>query len=222
MLMDKRLFQLITPRTRRWIGAVVLSGWAVVLLNVTQIALTGQIVDRLVAQVSQPGWLLPVFAFILLTRAALVWWGRMASHKAAATTKLALRDRLYAHLVRLGPGFMSGSLSQREARTGALVNTAVEGVENLEVYFGHYLPQLALGLSIPLLISAAVALTTDWLTAGVLLVSQPLIPLSLMLVQRRLRGVSKRYWAAANRLSAQFLDSLQGLPTLKMFNRSRA
>jgi len=216
MFMDRRLLQLITPHTRRWIGAVVLSGWLVVLFNVTQIVLIGQITDRLLAQVPQPGWLLPAFALILLARAALVWLGRLASHKAAAATKLALRDRLYAHLVKLGPGFLSNE------RTGALVNTAVEGVENLEVYFGHYLPQLVLGLSIPLLISAAVALTTDWLIAGVLLLSQPLIPLSLMLVQRRLRGVSGRYWAAANRLSAQFLDSLQGLPTLKMFNRSRA
>jgi thiol reductant ABC exporter CydD subunit len=222
MLMDKRLLQLITPHTRRWIGAVVLSGWAVVTLNIVQIGLIGQILDRLLAQAPQPRWMLLAFLSILFVRAALVWWGRMASHKAAAATKLALRDRLYAHLVRLGPDFMSGSLSQREARTGALVNTAVEGVENLEVYFGQYLPQLVLGLSIPLLICAAVAVTTDWLTASVLLVSQPLIPLSLMLVQRRLQGVSGRYWAAANTLSAQFLDSLQGLPTLKMFNHSRA
>lgn len=222
MVLDKRLLQLITRRTRRWIGAVVLSGWGIVTLNIVQIGLIGQILDRLLAQAPQPRWLLPAFALILFARATLVWWGRMASHKAAAATKLSLRDRLYAHIVRLGPDFMSGSLAQREARTGALVNTAVEGVENLEVYFGHYVPQLALGLSIPVLISAAVAVTTDWLTAGILLVSQPLIPLSLMLVQRRLQGVSGRYWSAANKLSAQFLDSLQGLPTLKMFNRSRS
>ncbi|MBN1873530.1 MAG: hypothetical protein JXA33_04810 [Anaerolineae bacterium] len=105
--------------------------------NVIQIVLIGQIVDRLLAQIPQPGWLLPAFAFILLTRAALVWWGRLASHKAAAATKLALRDRLYAHLVKLDPDFMSGSLSQREARTGALVNTAVDGVENREVQSTH-------------------------------------------------------------------------------------
>jgi thiol reductant ABC exporter CydD subunit len=216
MVLDKRLLQLITRRTRRWIGAVVLSGWGIVTLNIVQIGLIGQILARLLAQAPQPRWLLPAFALILFARATLVWWGRMASHKAAAATKLSLRDRLYAHMVRLGPDFMSGE------RTGALVNTAVEGVENLEVYFGQYLPQLALGLSIPLLICIAVAVTTDWLTAGVLLVSQPLIPLSLMLVQRRLQGVSDRYWAAANKLSAQFLDSLQGLPTLKMFNRSQA
>ncbi len=232
MVLDKRLLQLITRRTRRWIGVVVLSGWLVVLLNVSQILLIGRIVDRMLEreplrfpfllQVPQLGWLLLAFAGILIVRASAVWLGRLASHKAAAETKLSLRDRLYEHLVKLGPSFLSGSLSHREARTGALVNTAVEGIENLEVYFGQYLPQLALGLSIPLLLCVAVAVTIDWVTAGVLLVVQPLIPLSLMLVQRRLQGVSDRYWAAANKLSAQFLDSLQGLPTLKMFNRSQA
>lgn len=222
MVLDKRLLQLITRRTRRWIGVVVLSGWLVVLLNASQIVLIGRIVDRTLEREPQPGWLLPAFAGILIVRASAVWLGRLASHEAAAETKLSLRDRLYEHLFKLGPSFLSGSLLQREARTGALVNTAVEGVENLEVYFGQYLPQLVLGLSIPLLLCAAVAVTIDWVTAGVLLAVQPLIPLSLMLVQRRLQGVSDRYWAAANKLSAQFLDSLQGLPTLKMFNRSQA
>jgi thiol reductant ABC exporter CydD subunit len=216
MVLDKRLLQLITRRTRRWIGVVVLSGWLVVLLNAGQIALIGRIVDRMLEREPQPGWLLLAFVGILIVRASAVWLGRLASHEAAAETKLSLRDRLYEHLVELGPGFLGGE------RTGALVNTAVEGVENLEVYFGRYLPQLVLGLSIPLLLCAAVVVTIDWVTAGVLLAVQPLIPLSLMLVQRRLQGVSDRYWAAANKLSAQFLDSLQGLPTLKMFNRSQA
>jgi ABC-type multidrug transport system fused ATPase/permease subunit len=64
--------------------------------------------------------------------------------------------------------------------------------------------------------------TADWLTGLVLLLSQPLIPLSLMLVQRKLKNVSDRYWRSSNQLSAQFLDSLQGLPTLKLFNQSKA
>jgi ABC-type multidrug transport system fused ATPase/permease subunit len=215
MLMDRRLLGLIPRRTRRWIGAVVLSGWMVVLLNVVQITLIGLAIDRVASQAPLPRWLLPAYASILLLRAAAAWSGRAASHRAAAQTKLSLRDRLYAHTIRLGPSFLSNE------RTGALVNTAVEGVENLEVYFGQYLPQLVLGGTIPLLLCAAVAVTTDWVTASVLLAIQPLIPLSLMLIQRRLRGVSDRYWAASNRLSAQFLDSQQGLPTLKMFNRSR-
>jgi thiol reductant ABC exporter CydD subunit len=214
--MDKRLLKLITTRTRRWMAAVVISGWWVVLLNVTQISLIGQGIDRLMAQQTMPWWLLPGFAAILLGRATMVWLGRLASHKAAAQTKHALRDRLYAHLVKLGPSFLG------DERTGALVHTAVEGVENLEVYFGRYLPQLVLGLSTPLLICLTIVVTTDLVTAGLLLTVQPLIPLSLMLVQRRLQRVSDRYWAAANTLSAQFLDSLQGLPTLKIFNRSQA
>ena len=216
MVMDKRLLSLITPRTRRWMAAVVSLGWLIVLLNVGQIALIGGIIDRLLATVAQPRWLIPAFIGIILVRAGAEWLGRMAGHKAAAETKVALRDKLYAHLVRLGPGYLN------DERTGSLVNTAAEGVENLEVYFAQYLPQLVLGLSIPLLLCIVIAVSTDWVTGLILMLSQPLIPVSLMVIQRRLKGVSDRYWASANQLSAQFLDSLQGLPTLKMFNRSQA
>ena len=213
MLVDKRLLEL-TRGARQWIAAAVILGWLIVSFNVAQIVLIGQTVDRAFQAVPQPKWLLIAFGGIILVRAALTWSTRLMAQKAAARIKLALRDRLYNHILKLGPGFIGGE------RTGALVNTAVDGVENLEVYFGQYLPQFVLGLTIPLLLSAYIA-TMDWLTALVLLVSQPMIPLSLMIVQRRLRTVSDRYWASANKLSALFLDSLQGLTTLKMFNRSR-
>ena len=216
MLMDKRLLNLITPSIRRWMGVVVFTGWLVVLTNVTQILLIGRIIDRQMAVQSQPGWMLPAFSGLLIIRALAVWTGKMAGHKAAASAKINLRDRLYDHITRLGPSFLS------HERTGALTNTAVEGVENLEVYFGQYLPQLILGLTLPLILCIAIITTADWATGLILILSQPLIPLSLMLVQRKLKSVSNRYWHSANQLSARFLDSLQGLPTLKLFNQSKA
>ena len=215
MLMDKRLLKLIAPITRHWIGVVVLTGWLVVLLNVAQILLIGQIVDRQVLLESQNRFVILVFIGILIVRAAAVWTGRLAGHKAAASAKIQLRDRLYTHIIRLGPSYLNNE------RTGALTNTAVEGVENLEVYFGQYFPQLILGVTLPLILCVAIILTADWVTGLILILSQPLIPLSLMLVQRKLKDVSSRYWHSANQLSAQFLDSLQGLPELKLFNQSK-
>lgn len=215
MIIDKRLLQLITPPTRRWIGITTLLGWLVTALNVAQIILIGTVIDRVLRNQSPAFWLLPAFVGIILLRAAAVWGGRQASHRAAAQTKLSLRKRLYAHILKLGPSFLGGQ------RTGALVNTAVEGVEGLEVYFGQYLPQLILGFTIPILLVGFIS-HLDGLTALVLLIAQLLIPVSLMVIQRRLRAVSGRFWGAANQLSAQFLDSLQGLPTLKMHNRSQA
>jgi thiol reductant ABC exporter CydD subunit len=212
--LDRRLIEL-TRGSRRWIAATVALGWLIVALNVAQTVLIGHTIgDALEGQIGL-GWLLAAFVGLAPIRAVLNWAARLTSHRAAAQTKLSLRDRLYAHLLKLGPGFLESE------RTGALVHTAVEGVEALEVYFGQYLPQFVLGMSLPLLLCACIA-TVDWVTAVALLLSLPLIPASLMVIQRKLRTVSERYWASAGRLSAQFLDSLQGLTTLKMFNRSRA
>jgi ABC-type transport system involved in cytochrome bd biosynthesis fused ATPase/permease subunit len=214
MGLDRRLVEL-TRGTRRWIAATVALGWLIVALNVAQTVLIGHAIGDALAGQSGLGWLLVAFVGLVPVRAALNWAARLTAHRAAAQTKLSLRDRLYAHLLKLGPGFLESE------RTGALVHTAVEGVEALEVYFGQYLPQFVLGMSLPLLLCACIA-TLDWVTAVALLLSLPLIPASLMVVQHKLRAVSERYWASAGRLSAQFLDSLQGLTTLKMFNRSQA
>ncbi len=214
MGLDRRLIEL-TRGTRRWIAATVALGWLIVALNVAQTVLIGHAIGGALEGQSGLGWLLVAFVGLAPIRTVLNWAARLTSHRAAAQTKLSLRDRLYAHLLKLGPGFLESE------RTGALVHTAVEGVEALEVYFGQYLPQFVLGMSLPLLLCACIA-TVDWVTAVALLLSLPLIPASLMVIQRKLRTVSERYWASAGRLSAQFLDSLQGLTTLKMFNRSRA
>ncbi|NKQ35176.1 MAG: thiol reductant ABC exporter subunit CydD [Chloroflexi bacterium] len=212
MGLDKRLLEL-TKGTRRFMGIVVGIGWLIVTLNVLQIVFIGNAVDKAFAGDADMAGLMLGFVGIIVLRAVLNWGSRMASHQASSRVKLQLRDRLYAHILKLGPGYLSGE------RTGKLVNTAVEGVEMLEVYFGLYLPQLVLGLTIPLLLAFYVALI-DPVSAGILLISVPLIPASLGVISSRFKKVSKKFWATANELSAQFLDSLQGLPTLKMFNQS--
>ncbi len=214
MGLDRRLIKL-TRGAGRWIAATVVLGWIIVLMNVVQTVIFGRAIGNALEGHSDLRWLLVVLVGLVPARGVLNWVARLTSHRAAAQTKLSLRDRLYAHLLKLGPGFLESE------RTGALVHTAVEGVEALEVYFGQYLPQFVLGMSIPLLLCAYIA-TVDWMTAVVLLLSLPLIPGSLMVIRRKLRMVSEQYWASSGRLSAQFLDSLQGLTILKMFNRSRA
>ncbi len=213
MGLDHRLIDL-THGTRRWIATVVILGWLIVVLNVAQIMFIGKLITEALDGISGFGWLFIIFAIIIPVRAVLNWAVCMASHRASAQTKLLLRDRMYEHLLKLGPGFLESK------STGALVQTAVEGVEALDVYFGKYLPQFILGMSIPLLLCAYIA-TVDWVTAAALLICLPIIPVSLIMIQRKLQAVSKRYWTSAGRLSTQFLDSLQGLATLKMFNRSQ-
>ncbi|MFP4322888.1 MAG: thiol reductant ABC exporter subunit CydD [Anaerolineales bacterium] len=211
--MDKRLLSL-TEGTRHLMGVVVGMGWLIVVLNLLQITFIGQAIDGAYAGDADLSMVVLVFACIIVLRAVLNWGARMVSHRAASHIKLQLRDRLYAHFTKLGPGFLSGE------RTGEWVNTAVEGVETLEVFFGLYLPQLVLGLTTPLLIAVYIGFI-DPLSAAILLLSTPLIPGSLGMIASRFKKVSKRYWATASELSAQFLDSVQGLPTLKMFNQGQ-
>lgn len=138
----------------------------------------------------------------------------MAGHHCAEGVKAGTREAILRQMFLLGP-------PRGEERTGNLVFQAVEGTEALEVYYSLFRPQLIVGLAAPLLICASVAVL-DWPTALVILLSAPLAPLLMGLMQSRFKEVSKNYYARAGQLSAQFLDSVQGLPVLKMFNRGRA
>src|SRR5207253_112021 len=110
----------------------------------------------------------------------------------------------------LGPAYASGE------RTGELVTTAGEGVERLDPYVSRYLPQVVLSVFVPLVILSAVA-TQDWPSAAVLLVTAPIIPLLMVLVGTYAEGHVRQQWTALARMSAHFLDALQGLPTLHIF-----
>lgn len=214
-------FLFLTQGIRWWIAASVGIGWLLFGLNAVQIILIGHLIDWFRA--GPPHWwswgwllvLLGIFSSITLLRASLSWMARMVAHKTAARTKLVLRERVYNHLLRLGPEFMD-----RE-RTGALANTAVEGIESVEGYFSRYLPQMILSFTVPLFVLSYFAFL-DQMTALLLLGVQFIIPVVLTILRRAFGTAGNRFWETVNTLSAQFLDSLQGLPTLKMFNRSRA
>ena len=128
--------------------------------------------------------------------------------------KTDLRERLTAHLLALGPAYTRGE------RTGELVNTAVEGIEALDAYFSQYLPQLALAVLIPVTF-LLVVFPLDPLSGLVLLLTAPLIPVFMILIGSLADSLTRQQWTALSRMSAHFLDVLQGLTTLKLFNRSR-
>jgi ATP-binding cassette subfamily C protein CydD len=149
-----------------------------------------------------------------LGRAGLTWAGHLTAQRLAGQVKLALRDRLAAHLLALGPAYTRGQ------RTGELTAAATAGIEALHAYFSHYLPQLALAALVPLTILAFV-LPLDLLTGLVLLFTAPLIPLFMWLIGSTAEQLTRRQWTALSRMSAHFLDVLQGLTTLKLLGRSR-
>jgi ATP-binding cassette subfamily C protein CydD len=159
--------------------------------------------------------LFPALAAVVAFRAVLAWCREACGFRAGSAVRSRVRDALVAHIARLGPAFVS----RRQA--GALAATAMEQVEALHAFYAHYLPQTALAVAVPAAILCAV-FPVSWAAGGLLLVSAPLIPLFMILVGMGAESISQRNFQALSHLSAHFLDALRGLPTLKLFDRSKA
>ncbi|MCL4514678.1 MAG: thiol reductant ABC exporter subunit CydD [Firmicutes bacterium] len=218
-MIDKRL--LGEAREVRFLLVLTVGlGLGAGLLAVVQASFLAQVVAHF--SLPQPGeglgevWpLLLAMLVVILFRAGLAWVSEISAHRAAARIKHALRQRLLAHLLALGPVHIAGE------RTGELVNVLVEGVEALEAYFARYLPQLALAALAPLMILGFV-FPLDLLSGLILLFTAPLIPVFTILIGRWAEGLTEQRWETLSRMSAHFLDVLQGLATLKIFGRSKA
>ena len=126
------------------------------------------------------------------------------------TVKARLRTLLYEKLLRLGTAY------REEVQTSAVVQVAVEGVDQLEIYFGQYLPQFFYAMLAPLTLFAVLA-PIDAASAAVLLVCVPLIPAAIAAVQTWAKKLLGRYWGQYTALGDTFLENLQGLTTLKIY-----
>ncbi len=153
-------------------------------------------------------------AAAVLARAALAWLREASAFAAGERIRSQVRLRLLEHITARGPAFTCGE------HTGALTSVLVEQIEGLQDFYALYLPQLALVVVLPLTVAAAV-LPLSWAAGGLLLATAPLIPLFTVLVGMGAENISQRHFQALARMSAHFLDVLQGLATLKLFGRSR-
>jgi thiol reductant ABC exporter CydD subunit len=151
----------------------------------------------------------------IVGRTLCLYAGEVCASRMANSVKTDLRKRVIDHIQTLGPAYC------RSERTGELLNTAVEGVEQLEPYLTRYLPQLAMAAFIPLTI-LVVVFAKDVTAAAILAGTAALIPVFMILIGISARAVSERQWKALSLLSAHFFDVLRGLLTLKLFNRSKA
>ncbi len=151
---------------------------------------------------------------LMSARAVFAWGSEISAVQMAARLKQHLRARVLTHLFNLGPTYARGE------RTGELTHVVSEGIEALDAYLSQYLPQLALAALVPLLILAFV-FPLDWLSALVLLVTGPLIPLFMILIGQAADALTRQQYRELGTLSAYFLDVLQGLATLKIFGRSQ-
>ena len=152
---------------------------------------------------------------VLAARAGAAYGGEVAALRAAATVKSQLRRRLTAHALRLGPAWLGGQ------RAGEITTLATRGLDALDAYFARYLPQLVLACLVPVAVLVRVGLA-DWVSAVVIAVTLPLIPVFAILVGLDTKARTRRQWLLLGRLGGHFLDVVEGLPTLRLFGRATA
>lgn len=133
-----------------------------------------------------------------------------ASYRASVDVKRILRDKIYEKLLRLGAAY------REKTATSEVVQMAAEGVEQLETYFGKYLSQLFYSLLAPVTLFAVLSFVS-WKASLVLMVCVPLIPISIVAVQKFAKRLLNKYWGIYTELGDSFLENLQGLTTLKIY-----
>lgn len=210
MMMDKRLLGVV-PESRQYIFGNVLCRWLSLMANVgIMVSIT-----RLLASLWQGNSvsIASTAVFILGAVAVQFVCALVSSHMSwlsSRTVKQTLRSQIYSKLLRLGAGY------KEQVLTSEVVQVAVEGTDQLETYFGAYLPQFFYAMLAPVSLFCILA-SISMPVALVLLVCVPLIPVSIALVQTWAKKLLSRYWNQYTALGDTFLENLQGLTTLKIY-----
>lgn len=210
---DPRLWRRAAA-TRRYLVAATVVGLATALLVVAQAwflsrAIAGVFATRAVEPALAA---VPALVAVLAGRALVSWLGTVLAQRAAAAVKSQLRtDIVTARL----------QAPSAPATSASLVTLVTQGLDALDGYVGRYLPALVLAATVPLVVGAAI-LAADWVSAVVLVLTVPLIPLFMVLVGWTTQTLVARRWRVQARLGHHFADLVAGLPTLQVFGRARA
>jgi ATP-binding cassette, subfamily C, bacterial CydD len=214
--LDQRLLRRAKP-VRRLLAADAALGVAVSVLVLVQATLLAAIVAAAFSGASL-NEVLPKLELLALTfagRAVLAWSFEIGGRKAASSVLSDLRLALVDRRLRSQPLPLDGT------EAGEVAASAVQGVEALESYFARYLPQVVLAVTVPLAVLVWVG-TIDPVSAGLMLLTLPLVPVFMWLIGRYTQERTSEHWQALRLLSTHFLDVVRGLPTLRAFNRGEA
>ncbi len=151
-----------------------------------------------------------IIIFCIAIRFFMEWLTSRTSYKASVDVKRILRSKIYEKLLRLGSSY------RENVHTAEVVQLAGEGVEQLEIYFGKYLSQFFYSLICPLTLFSILSFV-NLRAASVLLICVPLIPLSIVVVMKIAKRLLKKYWGLYAELGDSFLENLQGLTSLKIY-----
>ena len=209
-MLQKRLIEMV-PEAKKHIAANVFLQWLSLLANIALTACVCVFLAGLVTGAALPAVPTALFCFAMaairfLCMRAASWQGYLSCRRVKHT----LREAIYQKLLRLGPSYAQSTA------TSEIVQVACEGVEQLETYFSAYLPQLFYSLLAPITLFAVLSFFY-FPAALILFICVPLIPISIALVQTFAKKLLAKYWGQYTALGDHFLENLQGLTTLKIY-----
>ena len=212
MMINKRLIGTV-EESKKHIAENVVAQWLSLAANIFLMwTLTDFLAALFTQTVTTQVWLrtFGIAAVVIIVRHALSLFAAKTSYLAGKTVKVKLRQMIYEKLLRLGSSY------REQVQTSEVVQVAVEGVNQLETYFGAYLPQFFYAMLAPLTLFVCLS-TVDLPSAVVLLICVPLIPVSIAAVQTWAKKLLSKYWDQYTGLGDTFLENLQGLTTLKIY-----
>lgn len=211
MMINKRLIRLC-EHSKKYMVLTVLANWVALLCNISIILWIGQFIDGLLKEQTPTALSFLSLAICLIGRfISNLCYGKFSA-LASEYAKVKLRDQVYEKLLRLGLHY------QDVDSTSSFVQIMVEGVEQLEIYFGRYLPQFFYALLAPITLFFVI-LPYSFKAALILLICVPLIPVSIIAIMKIAKRILKNYWKSYSNLGGTFLENLQGLTTLKVFSQ---
>lgn len=209
-----RLIKLLS-HAKKYVVLQVLWQWISLIAQVLLIfTLSGMIAGIFENTIPAFGICIPIILGCIAVRFLMEWLTSRTSYKASVDVKRILRSKIYEKLLRLGSAY------REHVHTAEVVQLASEGVEQLEIYFGKYLSQFFYSLICPLTLFAILSFV-NLRASAVLLVCVPLIPLSIVVVMKIAKRLLKKYWGLYAELGDSFLENLQGLTTLKIYQADK-
>ena len=212
-MFDKRLME-VCPESKKYIAGNIILQWMELFLNTIMIL----IVANAIQKIYEGSWKLDnlvipvlIILFTIVCRFFTTKYATKMSYLASKTVKRVMREKIYDKLLRLGNTY------REHVTTAELVQESIEGVEQLESYFGQYVPQFFYAFIAPISLFFLFGFGGSWTVAIVLLVCVPLIPGAIIVVQKIAKKILAKYWGQYTQLGSTFLENLQGMTTLKTY-----
>ncbi|MGM9940669.1 MAG: ABC transporter ATP-binding protein/permease [Bulleidia sp.] len=212
MMINRRLISTV-PESRKYVAANVICQWISLISNIGMMGSIAYLINALYkgsAVHSDVLMCAGIISACIAIRCVMTVCSARMGYRSSEHVKTTLRTLIYEKLLRLGSAY------QQSTATSEIVQAAVEGVDQLETYFGSYLPQFFYAMAAPLTLFAVLA-SVSLSSAVILLICVPLIPVSIIAVQKWAKKLLAEYWGQYTGLGDTFLENLQGLTTLKVY-----